>query len=90
MAAEEGQLYTFGSDYWGCIGCDNSLDEEVKLPYRVEFFSDHPVDQLACGECHVVVLTGGHGKEMLPFSDGVAPVGLWGGKRNSTDGKYFL
>lgn len=58
LFAEEGQLYTFGSDYWGCIGCDNKLDEEVKLPYRVEFFSENPVEQLACGECHVVALTG--------------------------------
>ena len=58
LLAEDGQLYTFGSDYWGCIGCNNELDEEVKLPHRVDFFSDKPVAQVACGECHVVVLTG--------------------------------
>ena len=51
-------LYTFGSDYWGCIGCNNELDEEVTSPYRVEFFAEKPVLEVACGECHVVVLTG--------------------------------
>ena len=55
---EEGVLYTFGSDYWGCIGCNNELDEEVTTPYRVEFFAENPVSQVACGECHIVALTG--------------------------------
>jgi len=55
---EEGVLYTFGSDYWGCIGCNNELDEEVATPYRVEFFAENPVSQVACGECHIVALTG--------------------------------
>ncbi|XP_044169608.1 serine/threonine-protein kinase Nek9-like [Acropora millepora] len=36
---EDGVLYTFGSDYWGCIGCNNELDEDVTLPFRVDFFS---------------------------------------------------
>ena len=58
-------LYAFGSDYWGCIGCNNELDEEVVTPYRVRFFDDNPVEQVACGECHVVALTGG-----LPVSCG--------------------
>lgn len=51
-------MYTFGSDYWGCIGCNNELDEEVTTPYRVEFFAENPVSQVACGECHIVALTG--------------------------------
>ncbi|KAL9953867.1 hypothetical protein ACROYT_G041340 [Oculina patagonica] len=54
---EEGVLYTFGSDYWGCIGCNNELEEEVTTPYRVEFFAENPVSQVACGECHIVALT---------------------------------
>jgi len=58
FVTEEGALYTFGSDYWGCIGCNNELDEEVTTPYRVEFFAENPVSQVACGECHIVVLTG--------------------------------
>ena len=56
---EDGVLYAFGSDYWGCIGCNNELDEEVVTPYRVRFFDENPVEQVACGECHVVALTGG-------------------------------
>ena len=58
-------LYAFGSDYWGCIGCNNELDEEVVTPYRVRFFDENPVEQVACGECHVVALTG-----RLPVSSG--------------------
>lgn len=58
LPPEEGALYTFGSDYWGCIGCNNELDEEVVTPYRVEFFADNPVSEIACGECHIVALTG--------------------------------
>ncbi|XP_073247991.1 serine/threonine-protein kinase Nek9-like [Porites lutea] len=54
---EDGVLYAFGSDYWGCIGCNNELDEEVVTPYRVRFFDENPVEQVACGECHVVALT---------------------------------
>ena len=55
---EDGALYTFGSDYWGCIGCNNQLDEDVTSPYRVQFFDEKPIAQVACGECHVVALTG--------------------------------
>lgn len=54
---EDGVLYAFGSDYWGCIGCNNELDEEVVTPYRVRFFDENPVERVACGECHVVALT---------------------------------
>ena len=63
---EDGVLYAFGSDYWGCIGCNNELDEDVVTPYRVRFFDENPVEQVACGECHVVALTGG-----LPVSSGL-------------------
>ncbi|XP_068730773.1 serine/threonine-protein kinase Nek9-like isoform X4 [Montipora capricornis] len=54
---EDGVLYTFGSDYWGCIGCNNELDEDVLLPQRVDFFANNPVAEVACGECHIVVMT---------------------------------
>ncbi|XP_074632365.1 serine/threonine-protein kinase Nek9-like isoform X1 [Acropora palmata] len=54
---EDGVLYTFGSDYWGCIGCNNELDEDVTLPFRVDFFAGNPVAEVACGECHIVVIT---------------------------------
>lgn len=54
---EDGVLYTFGSDYWRCIGCNNELDEDVTLPFRVDFFAENPVAEVACGECHIVVMT---------------------------------
>ena len=58
FSTEDGVLYTFGSDYWGCIGCNNELDEDVTLPFRVDFFAEKPVAEVACGECHIVVITG--------------------------------
>ena len=58
FCTEDGVLYTFGSDYWGCIGCNNELDEDVTLPFRVDFFAENPVAEVACGECHIVVITG--------------------------------
>ncbi|XP_015767873.1 PREDICTED: serine/threonine-protein kinase Nek9-like [Acropora digitifera] len=57
FCTEDGVLYTFGSDYWGCIGCNNELDEDVTLPFRVDFFAGNPVAEVACGECHIVVIT---------------------------------
>lgn len=59
LPTEDGVLYTFGSDYWGCVGCNNELDEKVTTPYRVDFFAQNPVEQVTCGECHIVALTGG-------------------------------
>ncbi|EDO35699.1 predicted protein, partial [Nematostella vectensis] len=53
---DDGALYTFGSDYFGCIGCSNELDEEVLLPHKVTFFNDKPVEDISCGDCHVVVM----------------------------------
>ncbi|XP_070576685.1 serine/threonine-protein kinase Nek9-like [Ptychodera flava] len=54
---ETGVLYTFGSDYYGCIGCDNSEGDEVHTPIPVNYFSETPVDQVSCGTCHVLALT---------------------------------
>ncbi|KAL8568793.1 hypothetical protein ACOMHN_000076 [Nucella lapillus] len=52
---DEGALYGFGSNYYGCVGAGE--EQEVLLPRLVEFFQDHPVEQVACGDAHVVVLT---------------------------------
>ncbi|KAK3730348.1 hypothetical protein QZH41_014843, partial [Actinostola sp. cb2023] len=55
---DDNVLYTFGSDYYGCIGCKNEYGDEVLLPYKVPFFADKPVQQVSCGDSHIVALTG--------------------------------
>lgn len=60
-------MYTFGSDYWGCIGCNNQLDEVVTLPHKVEFFDGNPVEAVACGDSHVVAVTGKYNQVNLNF-----------------------
>ncbi|XP_077989490.1 serine/threonine-protein kinase Nek9-like [Glandiceps talaboti] len=54
---ENGVLYTFGSDYYGCLGCGGSQGDEVHTPIPINFFSDKPVEQVSCGDCHVIALT---------------------------------
>lgn len=48
-------LYGFGSNYYGCVGAPG--EDDIMLPQPVEFFLDHPVEQVSCGDAHVVVLT---------------------------------
>lgn len=55
--ADEGQLYAFGSDYYGCMGVDKVSGPEVLEPMQLNFFLSNPVEQVSCGDNHVVVLT---------------------------------
>ncbi|XP_050020578.1 serine/threonine-protein kinase Nek9 [Alexandromys fortis] len=54
---DEGQLYAFGSDYYGCMGVDKVSGPEVLEPKQLDFFLSNPVEQVSCGDNHVVVLT---------------------------------
>ncbi|XP_064427454.1 serine/threonine-protein kinase Nek9 isoform X2 [Mirounga angustirostris] len=54
---DEGQLYAFGSDYYGCMGVDKVAGPEVLEPMQLNFFLNNPVEQASCGDNHVVVLT---------------------------------
>ncbi|EHB14562.1 Serine/threonine-protein kinase Nek9 [Heterocephalus glaber] len=54
---DEGQLYAFGSDYYGCIGVGKIAGSEVLEPMQLNFFLSNPVEQVSCGDNHVVVLT---------------------------------
>ncbi|KAM4012351.1 serine/threonine-protein kinase Nek9 [Anomaloglossus baeobatrachus] len=54
---DEGQLYSFGSDYYGCLGVDQSLGSEVLEPVLVDFFLHEPIEQVSCGDSHAMVLT---------------------------------
>ncbi|XP_059675378.1 serine/threonine-protein kinase Nek9 isoform X1 [Gavia stellata] len=54
---DEGQMYAFGSDYYGCIGVDKAYGSEVLEPLQLDFFLTNPVEQVSCGDNHVAVLT---------------------------------
>ena len=57
MISDDGNVYSFGSDYYGCLGCDNEEGDEVIYPLLLNFFSNRPVQEVSCGDNHVVVLT---------------------------------
>ncbi|XP_063039488.1 serine/threonine-protein kinase Nek9 isoform X3 [Engraulis encrasicolus] len=65
---DEEQLYLFGSDYYGCIGVESELGQEVLEPVLLEFFTERPVRQVSCGDNHVVVLT--HRREVYSWGCG--------------------
>ena len=71
LYVDDGDLYTFGSDYYGCLGCDNEEGDEVFVPTLVQFFSSRPVEQVSCGESHIVALT----KEKEVYSWGCGEFG---------------
>uniref|UniRef100_A0A8D0HE58 non-specific serine/threonine protein kinase n=1 Tax=Sphenodon punctatus TaxID=8508 RepID=A0A8D0HE58_SPHPU len=54
---DEGQIYAFGSDYYGCIGVSKEFGSEVLEPLQLDFFLNNPVEQVSCGDNHVAVLT---------------------------------
>uniref|UniRef100_A0A3Q3DFU5 non-specific serine/threonine protein kinase n=1 Tax=Hippocampus comes TaxID=109280 RepID=A0A3Q3DFU5_HIPCM len=54
---DEDQMYTFGSDYYGCIGVEGVMGTQILEPVLLEFFEERPVRQVSCGDNHVVVLT---------------------------------
>ncbi|XP_068110618.1 serine/threonine-protein kinase Nek9 isoform X2 [Hyperolius riggenbachi] len=55
--ADEGQVYSFGSDYYGCLGVGQAFGSEVLEPILVDFFVNEPVEQVSCGDSHLMVLT---------------------------------
>ena len=55
MTVDEGQLYSFGCNYYGQLGVDMESDEVLR-PLLVNAFSGELVQQVSCGSSHVVVL----------------------------------
>ncbi|XP_046848737.1 serine/threonine-protein kinase Nek9-like [Xenia sp. Carnegie-2017] len=55
--SSEGHLFMFGSDYYGCLGCDKKFGDKISQPTLVEYFKGDFVKQVSCGDCHVVALT---------------------------------
>lgn len=54
---ETGDVYTCGSDYSGCIGCEGALGDNVLIPYKVEALAGKNVVKIACGDSHVIAVT---------------------------------
>ena len=48
VVVDSGSVYSFGSDYYGCLGCDNQEGDEVCTPVLIDFFSTKPVAQVGC------------------------------------------
>lgn len=58
LCTDEGKVYTFGLDQWGCCGHgDDSVGEVVKEPKLVEKLTGFSVVQVACGYDFTAVLT---------------------------------
>jgi len=54
---DDGSLYTFGSDYYGCLGINQEEGDEASSPVLVDSLQGMQVMQIACGDAHIVVLT---------------------------------
>ncbi|ELT98382.1 hypothetical protein CAPTEDRAFT_123860, partial [Capitella teleta] len=56
---DDGAVYSFGSDYYGCLGNGDQGDGEdcACSPSLVSFFVNRPVLQVSCGDAHVIALT---------------------------------
>ncbi|XP_053553129.1 serine/threonine-protein kinase Nek9 [Bombina bombina] len=80
---DEGQLYSFGSDYYGCLGLNQSAGSEVLEPMLVDFFLNEPVEQVSCGDSHIMVLT----RSKCVYSWGCGEYGRLG--LDSEDDVYF-
>lgn len=57
---ENGEVYTCGSDYSGCIGCGGTLGDNVLTPYKIEALVGKNVVKIACGDSHVIAVTDKH------------------------------
>uniref|UniRef100_UPI00358F99BD serine/threonine-protein kinase Nek9 isoform X1 n=2 Tax=Myxine glutinosa TaxID=7769 RepID=UPI00358F99BD len=54
--SEQGEVFSFGSNYYGCMGCGGNLNLEFLEPLPVLFENNLSIAQVSCGDCHVVVL----------------------------------
>ncbi|KAK6181203.1 hypothetical protein SNE40_009113 [Patella caerulea] len=54
---DDGKLYGFGSDYYGCVGCDTSEEDDILSPIPINYFTSIPIEEISCGDSHCVALT---------------------------------
>lgn len=52
-----GSYWVLVGDTYGCMGVDKVAGPEVLEPMQLNFFLTSPVEQVSCGDNHVVVLT---------------------------------
>lgn len=57
VCLDVGQVYSCGSDYYGCLGIGNAMGDEVLCLTQLDFFSSKPVEEISCGDNHCVALT---------------------------------
>lgn len=57
ILTENFEVYACGSDYYGCIGCDNEHGDNVLLPVKIEALNEIQIQSIACGDSHVVALS---------------------------------
>lgn len=53
---DAGNLYTCGSNYFGCLGVGKKI-ETSSTPMKVALFDQNPIYKISCGDYHVGVLT---------------------------------
>jgi len=56
VLTDEGQVYTFGSNEFGQIGCGGDCEKQL-TPYRVKGFNGEKVKTIACGSYHLMAIT---------------------------------
>ena len=57
ILTELGDVYSCGSDYYGCLGCCGAYGENVLTPVKIDALSKLTIVSIACGDCHVVALS---------------------------------
>jgi NIMA (never in mitosis gene a)-related kinase len=68
--SEEGEVYACGSDYWGCLGQGNPVEQEKSctVPVPVPLPENLHIEQISCGDTHVMALT--RSKEVFSWGCG--------------------
>ncbi|XP_064621666.1 serine/threonine-protein kinase Nek9-like isoform X2 [Lineus longissimus] len=54
---DDGELYSCGSNYYGCLGLGEDEQDDVLEFSPINFFTSRPVSQISCGVAHVAALT---------------------------------
>ncbi|KAK3093484.1 hypothetical protein FSP39_016296 [Pinctada imbricata] len=71
---DENKVYSFGSDYYGCLGVDGEHGDSVTEPILVDYFTSIDIQEISCGDNHVAALS----KEGHVFTWGCGEYGRLG------------
>jgi tRNA A-37 threonylcarbamoyl transferase component Bud32/ATP-dependent protease HslVU (ClpYQ) peptidase subunit len=52
---QSGEVYAWGSNYWGQIGCGDNFDKSI--PIKVKNFNEIKINMISCGGNHSIALT---------------------------------